>query len=90
MYVAHPDVRGGRTCGALELYRYNDLELYDRDMDPGENTNLAADRAVNSDLVLAMNARLEAIIAAEIGVDDRHELPDVDGIDWALPQNRFD
>jgi len=73
-----------------ELYRYNDLELYDRDTDPGENTNLAADRAMNSDLVLAMNARLEAVIAAEIGVDDGHELPNVDGIDWALPQNRFD
>jgi len=37
-----------------------------------------------------MNARLESIIAAEIGVDDGRELPDVDGIDWALPQERYD
>jgi arylsulfatase len=73
-----------------ELYKYNDLELYDREEDPGEETNLAADRAANGDLVLAMNAKLAAIIAAEIGVDDGRELPDVDGIDWALPQNRFD
>ena len=73
-----------------ELYKYNDLELYDREQDPGENTNLAADRATNGDLVLAMNAKLETIIAAEIGVDDGSELPDVDGIDWALPQDRFD
>jgi len=73
-----------------ELYKYNDLELYDREQDPGEITNLAADRAANGDLVLAMNAKLEAIIAAEIGVDDGRELPEVDGIDWALPQDRFD
>lgn len=73
-----------------ELYKYNDLELYDREKDPGEQTNLAADRAANGDLVLAMNAKLEKIIAAEIGVDDGGELPDVEGIDWALPQDRFD
>jgi arylsulfatase A-like enzyme len=73
-----------------DLYRYNDLELYDRENDPGELTNLAADRIANGDLVLAMNAKLESIIAAEIGVDDGRELPEVDGIDWTLPQERFD
>lgn len=73
-----------------ELYAYNDLELYDRVNDPNEMTNLAADQDKNGDLVLAMNAKLDAIIAAEIGVDDGRELPDVDGIDWALPQARFD
>ena len=73
-----------------ELNKYNDLELYDREKDPGEQTNLAADRAANGDLVLAMNAKLETIIAAEIGIDDGSELPDVEGIDWALPQDRFD
>jgi len=73
-----------------ELYRYNDLELYDRMNDPGEMDNLAADRDGNADLVLAMSVKLESIIALEIGVDDGRELPDVDGVDWALPQNRFD
>ncbi len=73
-----------------ELYRYNDLELYDRDNDPAEMTNLAADRAANGDLVLSMSAKLETIIAAEIGVDDGSELPDVEGIDWTLQQDRFD
>jgi arylsulfatase len=48
------------------------------------------DRAANGDLVLARNAKLEAIIATEIGIDDGRELPDIDGIDWALPQDRFD
>jgi len=73
-----------------ELYAYNDLELYDRENDPGERTNLAADRAANGDLVLAMNATLDSIIATEIGVDDGRELPEVDGIDWTLQRKRFD
>jgi len=37
-----------------------------------------------------MSEKLEAIIAAEIGVDDGRELPEIDGVDWALPQARFD
>jgi len=76
--------------GLDDLYKYNDLELYDRANDPNETINLASDRNANGDLVLTMNAKLEAIIAAEIGIDDGRELPDVDGIDWALPQDRFD
>lgn len=73
-----------------ELYAYNDLELYDRRNDPGEMTNLAADRARNAGLVLAMSAKLEAIIAAELGVDDGRELPDMEGVDWTLQNDRFD
>ena len=73
-----------------ELYAYNDLELYDRENDPNEMTNLAADRAGNTDLVRTMSVKLEKIIAAEIGVDDGRELPDVDGIDWVLQKERFD
>jgi len=79
-----------RPTGIDELYRYNDLELYDRDNDPDETTNLAADQAANGDLVLAMSEKLELLIAAEIGVDDGRELPDVDGIDWMLQRSRFD
>jgi len=79
-----------KPAGLEDLYKYNDLELYDRENDPGEMTNLAADRAANGDLVLAMSAKLESVIAAEIGVDDGRELPSVDGIDWTLPQNRYD
>ena len=45
---------------------------------------------VRDELVLAMSAKLESIIAAEIGVDDGRELPDVEGVDWALPQERYD
>lgn len=73
-----------------ELYLYNDLELYDRVNDPDEMTNLAALPETNAELVLAMNDKLDTIIAAEIGIDDGRELPNVEGIDWALPQDRFD
>ena len=73
-----------------QLYRFNDLELYDRVNDPDEMTNLAVDRETNAELVQAMSTKLESIIAAEIGIDDGRELPDVDGIDWALPQQRYD
>ncbi|MEQ9563614.1 MAG: sulfatase-like hydrolase/transferase [Woeseiaceae bacterium] len=73
-----------------ELYQYNDLELYDRANDPDEMTNLAVAPENNAELVLAMNAKLDAIISDEIGVDDGRELPNIEGINWALPQERFD
>ncbi|HSF15216.1 MAG TPA: sulfatase-like hydrolase/transferase [Vicinamibacteria bacterium] len=73
-----------------ELYAYNDLELYDRQNDPDEMTNLAADRAKNGDLVLAMSTKLESVIREEFGVDDGRELPDIEGIDWTLQKDRFD
>jgi len=79
-----------RPANLDELYSYNDLELYDRVNDPDEIINLAADRAANGELVLAMSAKLESVIAAEIGIDDGRELPDVEGVDWALPQDRYD
>ncbi|MCU0988721.1 MAG: sulfatase-like hydrolase/transferase [Xanthomonadales bacterium] len=79
-----------RPTSLDELYTHNDLELYDRENDPAEVTNLAADRAANGDLVLAMSAKLERLIAAEIGVDDGRELPEIDGIDWTLVNERFD
>ena len=67
-----------------ELYRHNDVELFDLQTDPGEMTNLAADRTRNADLISTMSAKLEAAIEAEIGVDDGREMPAVDGINWAI------
>jgi arylsulfatase A-like enzyme len=65
-----------------ELRANNDLELYDLRNDPDEVVNLAADFDANRDLIAAMNAKLNALIAAEIGVDDGSFLPFKDFIDW--------
>ena len=53
-----------------QLTKVNDLELFDHEKDPNEAVNLAADVAKNKDLILTMNAKLNAIIAREIGTDD--------------------
>lgn len=67
-----------------ELFSYNDVELFDLQNDPAEMKNLAMDRQANADLLLRMNAKLEAAIAEEIGKDDGREMPDFAGIDWSL------
>ena len=67
-----------------ELYRLNDVELFDLQSDPAELRNLAASKGANAELVTAMSAKLEALIRAEIGVDDGREMPAFEGIDWAI------
>jgi arylsulfatase A-like enzyme len=67
-----------------ELYRWNDVELFDLREDPRERINLAADRGAREALLRAMNAKLEAAIAAEIGRDDGREMPAFEGIDWSI------
>ena len=67
-----------------ELFKWNDVELYDLVKDPGEMNNLANDRTGNAELLAMMNGKLEAVIKAEIGKDDGRELPAVDGITWGL------
>ena len=56
-----------------ELLAKNDLELYDLQNDPDEMHNLAAHPKANRELILDLNARLNALIAHEIGVDDGAE-----------------
>ncbi|MEZ5139324.1 MAG: sulfatase-like hydrolase/transferase [Acidimicrobiales bacterium] len=53
-----------------ELYERNDVVLYDRQEDPHELVNLAADPA-HRDLVDRYRAKLEDLITAEIGADDQ-------------------
>lgn len=67
-----------------ELYRSNDVELFDLATDPHEMTNLAARKGENAELVMAMNRKLEAHIKAEIGIDDGREMPAFEGIDWKI------
>lgn len=58
-----------------EIYRVNDVELYDTRSDPGEMRNLAVDRARNGDLVMAMNAKLNRLLDSEVGEDRGQMLP---------------
>jgi arylsulfatase len=67
-----------------ELFKWNDVELYDLDNDPGEMINLAIDRTKNAELLTTMNGKLEALIKSEIGKDDGRELPDIAGITWGV------
>jgi arylsulfatase len=71
-----------RPTTVEEIRRRNDVELYDLRNDPGEMRNLAAPRIADEALLLAMNDKLNAAIAAEIGRDDGREMPDVAGIQW--------
>jgi arylsulfatase len=67
-----------------ELFKWNDVELYDLQSDPSEVDNLANDRAKNAQALATMNGKLEAVIKAEIGKDDGRELPDIKGVTWGL------
>jgi hypothetical protein len=66
-----------------DLIAHNDLELYDLREDPEEINNLAMD-AANTDLIKAMNAKLNERIAEEVGDDDGSFLPIRDG-KWFFP-----
>ncbi len=57
------------------LLQHNELELYDMERDPNELTNLGRQAEKYKKLILALNDRLNAAIAAEIGVDDGSEFP---------------
>jgi arylsulfatase A-like enzyme len=67
-----------------ELFKWNDVELYDLAEDPAEINNLAVDRTVNVGLITTMNDKLEAVIKAEVGKDDGRELPDIADITWGI------
>ncbi len=67
-----------------QLVRNNDLELFDLKTDPKEMTNLAVGPKSDPKLVMAMSDKLEAVIKAEIGVDDGREMPEFKTITWEL------
>lgn len=58
-----------------ELYRLNDVELFDTRDDPLEMNNLGLRGGSHRELVLAMNEKLNRLIDAEVGEDRGQMLP---------------
>ncbi|HSA91315.1 MAG TPA: sulfatase-like hydrolase/transferase [Burkholderiales bacterium] len=71
-----------RPATLEELFRFNDVELYDVHADPHEMKNLAANR----ELAAAMNEKLNRLIDAEVGEDRGQMLPG--GVDAGWEVNR--
>ncbi|WP_244100035.1 hypothetical protein [Burkholderia anthina] len=70
---------GKRPTTLEDLFAHNDVELFDVANDPGEMRNLAMDRKQHGELLLAMNGRLNDLIASEVGDDSPDVMPIRDG-----------
>ena len=58
-----------------QLFKYNDVQLFDLVTHPNESINLALDPDKNKDLLLRMNNLLNELMAKEVGVNDGSFLP---------------
>jgi len=57
------------------LFQLNDVELFDLEKDPHELDNLATDRKKSGEVLEMMNAKLNALLDAEVGEDIGQMLP---------------
>jgi arylsulfatase len=60
-----------------QIFRYNDVQLFDLKNDPDEMQNLALDRENNKETILRLNALLNDLMAREVGVNDGKFLPEI-------------
>lgn len=67
-----------------ELYKWNDVELFDLQSDPQEVKNLAIEKTKNAELIMTMSGKLEKVIKDEIGKDDGREMPNIPTVDWTV------
>ena len=68
-----------------QVFKLNDVELFDLENDPNEMNNLALN-SKSQDVLIAMNDKLNQLIADEVGKDDGSHLPDIEGIQWSVTQ----
>jgi arylsulfatase len=77
-----------RPRGIEQLFADNDVVLYDRSTDPHEQVNLADDPG-QRELIAEMSTKLESLIDAEIGVDNRAWITERPGL-IGYPTGRAD
>ena len=70
----HSPKQHNRPATLEDLFKVNDVELFDRQADPDEMRNLAADPG-HRDLVAAMNEKLNKLVDTEVGEDRGQWLP---------------
>jgi arylsulfatase len=64
-----------RPATLEDLYRLNDVELFDVQTDPLEMNNLAMGGKLHRELIVAMNEKLNRLIDIEVGEDRGQMLP---------------
>jgi arylsulfatase len=60
-----------------QIFKYNDVQLFDLKDDPDEMHNLALDRDMNGETILRLNGLLNDLMAREVGINDGKFLPEV-------------
>ena len=79
-----------RPTSLEALFKLNDVELYDVERDPLEESNLAVDSAGHRELLEAMNAKLNALIDEEVGEDVGQMLPGGVSGGWVMTDAVYD
>jgi arylsulfatase len=59
-----------------QLFKHNDVQVFDLQNDPEEMKNLAMDRDKHKDTILRLNVLLNDLMAREVGVNDGRFLPE--------------
>jgi arylsulfatase len=72
-YYAPNDFNTPKTLD--QLFKHNDLQIFDLKTDPNEMTNLALEQEKNKDTITRLNTLLNELMAREVGVNNGSFLP---------------